>query len=80
MHVLNRAGRFAQLGVSREQGRELVLAYYRRQGLDERGSTPAAARPAGGADTSALPAPPPGYRAGREFDPLQAVLLRWPFD
>jgi agmatine deiminase len=80
VQVLDRAGRFVQLGVSRAQGRELVLAYYRRQGLDEQGRSPAVARPAGGAATSALPAPPPGYRAGREFDPLQAVLLRWPFD
>jgi agmatine deiminase len=91
VEVLERAGRFAALGIDREQGRELVAAWYRRQGLNPSGTpmttgaTPAVrvtpAEPV--APAAALPLaslPPAGYRAGREFDPLQAVLLRWPFD
>lgn len=82
VQVLEAAGRFRELGVTREQGEALVRAAYRRQGLDPAGAarrtTAPRAEPAPAAE--AQPLPPPGWRAGREFDPLAAVLLRWPAD
>lgn len=75
--VLDRAGRWAALGITAEEGRRLVLAYYRRQGLDPAGRMPAAQ-----ADEAAPQATVPDtrWRAGREFDRLDQVLLRWPFN
>lgn len=78
VRVLEAAGRFSALGITREQGEALVRAAYRRQGLDPAGAA-APQRPAATANASATQ-PPAGWRAGREFDPLQAVLLRWPYD
>jgi agmatine deiminase len=81
VQVLDAAGRFRGLGVTREQGEALVAAWFRRQGLDPAGPvrkavTTASASPA----PSSVPLPPAGWRAARAFDPLQAVLLRWPYD
>lgn len=83
VQMLEAAGRFQALGLTRAQGEALVRAAYRRQGLDPAGSArrapaPAVATPAAVSPADALP--PPGWRAGREYDPLQAVLLRWPHD
>ncbi|MFZ2989979.1 agmatine deiminase family protein, partial [Ideonella sp.] len=78
VRMLEAAGRFERLGISSAQGRQLVAAWYRRQGLDARGAAPAQAPAA--TPTATASVPPAGWRAGREFDPLQAVLLRWPFD
>lgn len=72
--ALERAGRFEALGLSPAEGRILVRAFYRRHGLDPAGPH-RNAEPVGAETT--LPA---DYRAGREFDPLAGVLLRWPFD
>lgn len=76
VQMLDSVGRFRALGITRAQGEALVRAAYRRQGLDPAG--PRRAAPAAVAPADALP--PAGWRAGREFDPLQAVLLRWPAD
>jgi agmatine deiminase len=76
VQVLQAAGRFDQLGITAAQGRQLVAAWFRRQGLDPQGPrVQPSVQPAPAASL-----PPAGWRAGREFDPLQAVLLRWPFD
>ena len=84
VNMLEATGRFEALGITREQGVALVRAWYARQGLDERGAPvlrgSAATATAAAPVPPAQPQPPSGWRAGREFDPLQAVLLRWPFD
>jgi len=72
--ALDAAGRFAALGLDAGQGRILVEAFYRHHGLDPDG------RAAPASLDSPLFDPPPDYRAGREFDPLASVLLRWPYD
>jgi agmatine deiminase len=79
VQVLAAAGRFQALGVSPAQGEALVRAWYRRQGLDTAGRKPDTAPTTPTVQPTAAQ-PPAGWRAGREFDPLQAVLLRWPFD
>jgi agmatine deiminase len=88
--ALEAAGRWAALGITPSQGRELVLAYYRRQGLTPDGRRAGAAPPAAPSNaTPVAPAIAPAiaptvpderWRAGREFDRLDGVLLRWPFD
>lgn len=87
--ALERAGRWAALGITPAQGHQLVLAYYRRQGLTADGrragaepptATPTAAPAAPATPAIAPAAPDERWRAGREFDRLDGVLLRWPFD
>jgi agmatine deiminase len=82
VRVLQAAGRFDALGITPAQGEALVRAWYRRQGLDPAGPRPRAGAPAtpSAAAGAASFEPPASWRAGREFDRLQAVLLRWPFD
>ena len=80
VRMLEAAGRFQALGITREEGVALVRAWYARQGLDERGALARSGAAAAAPVAISQPLPPPGWRAGREFDPLQAVLLRWPFD
>ena len=76
VQALAAAGRFQALGVTPAQGEALVRAWFRRQGLDPAGPVHRAepADPEGRAPSQ----PPAGWQPGREFDPLQAVLLRWP--
>ncbi len=78
--VLERAGRWTALGITPAQGQALVQAYYRRQGLDPAGRQPPVPRQGAEPAASATPAPDGRWRAGREFDRLDSVLLRWPFD
>lgn len=70
------AGRYSALELTEAEGWTLVEAVYRKHGLP---LTPAL----GGAvdiDDDPLPPAAPNFRAGTEFEPLRAVLLRWPFD
>lgn len=73
VQALAQAGRFEDLGVSLEQGRQLVAAFYRRQGLNADGGQ--RTLDSGAVVANSLPE---DYRAGREFDPIEAMLLRWP--
>jgi agmatine deiminase len=74
--VLERSGRFAQLGLSAAEGHILVEAVYRRLNLPLVRRTP----PAPVAVESASLPFGGNYRVGAEFEPLAGVLLRWPFD
>jgi agmatine deiminase len=76
--TLRAAGRFRQLGLTNSEGAALVRAVYARMGVrltrpvgDMRQLLPSAPEPA---------TPPLQFRAGTEFEQLDSVLLRWPFD
>jgi len=76
--VLNKAGRFAELGLTDEEGQKLVSALYRKLGItpatnDEISSAAGEKESQGKEGFSS-------YRAGTEFEKLDAVLMRWPFD
>jgi len=76
--ALRKAGRFAELGLTEEEGQRLVSAIYRKLGI-----TPAAndeISPAIKERESQGKEGFPSYRAGTEFEKLDAVLMRWPFD
>lgn len=79
--VLEESGRFAELGLTLAEGRILVNAAYGRAGLSLEGQTGedlsdshlrGASTEAGAAGLS--------WRPGTEFEPQDAVLMRWPFD
>ncbi len=73
--VLDRAGRFEELGLTLEQGRQLVESVYRRFGLPlERADLAVAARSDFPGDDAIE------FRAATEIEAIQAVLMRWPFD
>lgn len=74
VRALRRAGRFRELGLSDEEGERLVAAVYRKLG----GRKAMAVSPPTSEDPG-LPTPT-AWRAAREFEELEAVLMRWPFD
>ena len=82
VEVLHDAGRFAELGLTVEEGRRLVNAVYRRFDLPLEGrvAKESAVKPATdvgtapGSQTEAL------FRAATEIEPLAGVLFRWPYD
>lgn len=87
--ALEQAGRFAELGLTPEEGRRLVDALYVKHGLDPSSARPfadgaligePAARSGGKEPLATRIDPPAGYVHGPEFAPLAAVLLRWPYD
>lgn len=77
VNALQRAGRFRELGLTDEEGGRLVAALYARL---EQGRPASPATAPGLREAGSIPYPPAGYHAGQEFAPLDAVLLRWPFD
>lgn len=79
--VLQRAGRFRQLGLKDEEG--LVLVREVLQATQSRATQAQSSDvPKGGVFPEWLWPEEPTfpYRAPAEFEPLKAVLLRWPFD
>lgn len=80
--ALKKAGRFRQLGLTESEGERLVQEVFQRLHHRFGGRSPQkSSRPP---EEQALPAPLPApdfpYRASAEFEPVRAVLLRWPFD
>lgn len=73
--VLDRAGRFEELGLSSEEGALLVEAVYRRFRLAPRTTDLPATDRSGSPRDSAIQ-----FRAATEIEPIHAVLMRWPFD
>jgi len=77
--VLVEAGRFDELGLTQDEGWTLVKAVYEKHGLpidvDRRvvGDTEPF-------DPNNDPAETPDFRSGTEFENLNAVLMRWPWD
>ena len=75
VEVLKKAGRFEQLGLTAQEGEFLVGAVYQKMGL-------ALERPDGVLSTEnqlqSGSADDVSYRAGREFERLDGVLMRWP--
>lgn len=75
--VLKKAGRFHQLGLTDQEGEFLVSAVYRKMGLGlDRPSREILT--ANQAQTTVVQEV--SYRAGQEFEKLDGVLMRWPFD
>jgi agmatine deiminase len=75
--ILKKAGRFQQLGLTDREGEILVDAVYRKMGLNL-GSHPGAISTEN--QERIIAAPEISYRAGQEFEKLDGVLMRWPFD
>ena len=75
--TLKQAGRFFELGLSEGEGEVLVKAVYERLKVNAQLEV----RSAGEESTKTLQGggifP---YRAGTEFEKLDGVLMRWPFD
>jgi agmatine deiminase len=82
--ALRDAGRFADLGLTTEEGGRLVEAVYRRFGLPLEGCRTGA--PASASAVATAPSTPPAaetevaFRAATEIEPLAGVLFRWPYD
>lgn len=73
--LLSREGRFQELGLAEEEGRELVRKVYGKLGIPLEGETqPTDVMSNAPIDT------PTSMRAGTEFEPLSAIHIRWPFD
>ncbi len=81
VQVLKDVGRFRELGLSDEEGEILVrtvLEAADSKGLQSVDETTPGESPAMQWAPPTEPSFP--YRAPAEFEPIQAVLLRWPFD
>jgi agmatine deiminase len=76
--VLKKAGRFQELGLTEGEGLALVNAVYRKMGI-----SPAAHDETASAEMERESQGEegfPSYRAGTEFEKLDTMLMRWPFD
>lgn len=71
--LLQRIGRFRQLGVTDAEGKILVQAFFERMGIQPHARPAASASDPAEADGELVT-----YRAGTEFEHLDAVLMRWP--
>jgi len=79
--VLQRTGRFRDLGLKDEEGRALVQEVFARiESSTARGLRPADLQGRPLPQGTPFEEPDFPYRAPAEFEPLKAVLLRWPFD
>lgn len=79
--ALKKAHRFQTLGLSEAEGRQLLRVIFDKMERSKGSvpsSTDAPAKPASLASFLQPPAFP--YRAPAEFEPLGAVLFRWPYD
>lgn len=77
--VLKNAGRFRELGLTDTEGKILVDAVYKKMGLST-GNGGIKSIKSYERDTNLPRSKALSYRAGTEFEKLNAVLMRWPFD
>uniref|UniRef100_A0A7C4RSV3 Agmatine deiminase family protein n=1 Tax=Desulfatirhabdium butyrativorans TaxID=340467 RepID=A0A7C4RSV3_9BACT len=78
---LKKARRFEALGLSESDGRQLLQAVLKARASAKNASTKPSVSEARMASFAAFLQPPAfPYRAPAEFEPLGAVLFRWPFD
>ncbi len=75
--VLQKTNRFQELGLTGKEGEILVKAVYQKMGVNMKESVMALP---GENETTERNALSPSYRAGQEFEKLDGVLMRWPFD
>lgn len=73
VQVLQDTRRFEELGLTLDEGRQLVRAVYGHLDLPLRLSP-------GRPSAPATPNPRVDFRAGTEIEPLAGVLMRWPWD
>jgi agmatine deiminase len=76
--ALKKAGRFEEVGLTEEEGQKLVSALYRKLGITpaKNDGITSAVRERESQGKEGFPS----SRAGTEFEKLDAVLMRWPFD
>jgi len=76
--VLKKTGRFKELGLTDAEGLMLLQAVYEKMGINlaaDIGMSPSVMKSESPQEREFA-----SYRAGTEFENLDAVLMRWPFD
>jgi hypothetical protein len=71
--VLKEVGRLEQLGLSDAEGKTLIKAFFDKMEIKTPASPPTSSRTLSPDENELFPC-----RSGTEFEPLDAVLLRWP--